>query len=646
MTKRILTFALAGAAAMSMFAFGPKRALPLGDKFAGSVEAKGIEKIVTRAGDENSLDFTLADEVYTATGLQNMKAGTVMYLAFEFSEENTNVFAGDSITSINIVTGAVNNNGKPAPNQVKDITLFIKDDLSGETLYSQEGTLGSDPFTLNKIPLDKAFKIEAGKPFFVGYTFALPIATQYPIAIDYVPTENMEGCWVGFEENGKVQWRNYADQMGNICMGCTITGEKMPENRVDIIEYAGPALVQPGVPFKYQVLVKNLGKSAVKKIEVAYKVGSGEVQTASFDVGNDFVYNTYGQFALDDIVCNEPGIAIPLTISVTKVNGVDNTGSNKEVKIELNSITAADGFKRIFLVEEATGTWCAWCPGGIVVLEYIREKYPDMFALAAIHSSNGSQIDRMQVASTAEWRQTYAHSFPMAFIDRETSVIVSNNAAPNKQVIDDFVKEHKEQPGLMGFGDITYSVDDQSVMTVTTTVKTAYDMQNNDRYRLSYYIVQDGVGPYNQNNGYAASGYVNDGWEKKPRTVSTIYDDVVRYMIGGAKGVSNSLPAEMKKGEDATYTTTIPLTAVTSRAFRLIAFIVDTKTGNIVNATKIEAENPNISGIGSVTVDSQVVSRRYYNLSGVEVSEPSNGIFVERSVYSDGTVKSAKVVKK
>ncbi|MDE5869809.1 MAG: hypothetical protein K2H18_06215, partial [Muribaculaceae bacterium] len=122
--------------------------------------------------------------------------------------------------------------------------------------------------------------------------------------------------------------------------------------------------------------------------------------------------------------------------------------------------------------------------------------------------------------------------------------------------------------------------------------------------------------------------------------------DVVRYMAGGVTGFTKSLPNDIKKGEDVTYTATMPVSALTSRAFHLIAFIVDNETGEVVNAKQIIAENPNISGVGSVTVDADIVSRTYFNLNGVEVSDPSNGVFVERSVYSDGTVKSAKVIKK
>ncbi|MDE5870151.1 MAG: hypothetical protein K2H18_07945, partial [Muribaculaceae bacterium] len=552
MTKRILTLALATAATCSAFAIGPKRVLPQGDQFNTPIEVKGVPQITTRAAGDNSLDFTLADAPFTATGLNGMSAGMGMYLAFEFSEDNTNVFAGDSITSINIYTGCVPKNNQAGPNQVRNITLFIKDDLSGNTLYTQDGTLGSEPLTLNKIPLDKAFKIEAGKSFYVGYNFKLPVANQYPMTIDGIPTDNMEGCWVGVEQNGKVQWMNFADQVGNLCMGCTIVGEKMPQNRVEINEYSGPSYVQPGKPFEYVVLVKNLGQAPVKQIEVAYSVGTGEKKTAAFNVSN-FIYNAYGQFALDDLVCNDLGPNIPLKIEITKTDGVDNTCSTKAVEIPITCFSAADGFTRVNLVEEATGTWCGWCPGGIVLLDYMRETYPEQFALAAIHASNGASIDRMQVASTSSWRNVYAQGFPSGYINRALSFIVSNNEAPCKEVIDNYVKESAKIPAMLGFGDLTYTIDEQNTMTVTTAVKSAVDFTNNDRYRLSFYVVQDGVGPYNQNNSYAASGFTMGGWEKKPRTVSTVYDDVVRYMAGGVTGFTNSLPNDIKKGEDVTY---------------------------------------------------------------------------------------------
>ena len=53
---------------------------------------------------------------------------------------------------------------------------------------------------------------------------------------------------------------------------------------------------------------------------------------------------------------------------------------------------------------------------------------------------------------------------------------------------------------------------------------------------------------------------------------------------------------------------------------------------------------PDISGVSEVAADAELVSKKYYDLNGLEVKDPANGIYILRSVYSDGTVKAEKVV--
>ena len=47
--------------------------------------------------------------------------------------------------------------------------------------------------------------------------------------------------------------------------------------------------------------------------------------------------------------------------------------------------------KRV-LFEEATGTWCQWCPRGAVYMDSLHKVYPTTAMLVAVHNSrsNGS----------------------------------------------------------------------------------------------------------------------------------------------------------------------------------------------------------------------------------------------------------------
>lgn len=40
------------------------------------------------------------------------------------------------------------------------------------------------------------------------------------------------------------------------------------------------------------------------------------------------------------------------------------------------------------LAEEATGTWCTWCPRGAVFMAKMKEDYPDDFIGIAVHNQD------------------------------------------------------------------------------------------------------------------------------------------------------------------------------------------------------------------------------------------------------------------
>ena len=44
-------------------------------------------------------------------------------------------------------------------------------------------------------------------------------------------------------------------------------------------------------------------------------------------------------------------------------------------------------------MEEGTGTWCGWCPRGIVAFRYMAEKYPETFIGIAVHKSDNLETN-------------------------------------------------------------------------------------------------------------------------------------------------------------------------------------------------------------------------------------------------------------
>lgn len=51
------------------------------------------------------------------------------------------------------------------------------------------------------------------------------------------------------------------------------------------------------------------------------------------------------------------------------------------------------------------------------------------------------------------------------------------------------------------------------------------------------------------------------------------------------------------------------------------------------------------TGIGSAATDKQVSQVEYYNLTGHQVKKPTNGVFIVKTIYKDGTTTTRKQLK-
>lgn len=642
MNKSILTIAMVALSATGLFAFGPKRGISQNETFKNyPTEVKGNKIMQTRA-DAKSVYFTYADSVYTSLGFSGLAKSTQIWEAIRIPKNRVSAFIGDSITSLNITTGCVYDGKNVYANEVLDITVFIKEELEGDPIYKQSGTLVADPFTECEVPLDAPFKITEAKDLYIGFYFKLPNTNQLYITVDGMANNGTDGCLVGVMQNKKVTWGNYANQVGNICMGCMIEGDNLPENGLELMDLAGDLYASPGKPFAYSFLVQGVGLET-NDFEITCTVGEEEPQVFEFQTEEPLPINGQEIVDIDDIISNTEGFSIPVIFEITKVNGVPNTCPDNKLAATIDCFPESKGFPRVHAIEEGTGIGCSWCPRGIVMMEYVAEKYPDFFSCIAIHDNIPSR-DPMTVPSTSSWVSRYAtNGFPTAWIDRTTYLEYMST-----DEIDYFVMRHKNVPSVFGFGDIDATVGEDGNLSADIKIKSGFDFDNSDdHYRLGFYLLQNNMGPYMQSNGYAGGNYGEmGGWERKGSSVKMEYNDVVRLMVGGVKGVEKSLPAQIEAGKENTYSATIPVSAVTSDKMILVVWVVDNTTGEICNVKEIEVENPYYSGVGSIESDSNVVSRKFYNLNGVEVGADASGLIIEKSVSSDGKVKTSKIMRK
>lgn len=599
--------------------------------------AMNVQAADTAEGDSSTFDYTLAYDYAGAFQSQAFKLGGTVYQAFIIDAYNADLYADTEITSINITAG--NYKGEKV-NKVKNVTVFLAEDLDSEPFYTQSGKLGDEGEVMYKVALDKPYKIEKGKPVVVGYSFRLSSSDINYITVDNTYHENMAGGWIGYKYgDAAIQWENISHTYGNLCIGCTLKGESFPQNGVAVLSLDGAEFAEPGKNFEYTVYFQNTAANTVNSMEVSYTIGDGTKKTGQVNLRNPLKYNERSGLKFSDLSYGKEGIDVPVTFEITKVNGEANISDENKRTGYLNCFNAANGFKRVHLMEEGSGTWCQWCPAGIVMMDNLAKNYPEDYALVGVHYN-----DAMQVTSTAPVIAMFGGSYPNSYIDR--SVNIMPTMASVNQTLKAFTEYYRQIPALVGFPSIKGVKTEDGKLKVNTDVQFALDLRGASRYRLSYYIVEDGVGPYEQQNGFAGgeSGPMG-GWESKGLYVSTLFNDVARYLEGGMEGVQGSIPGSVKQGESYSYEVELPLTNVTKDKVRVVAFVVDTTTGTVVNAAQKEVDLTE-SGVEEIAdaSSSEILSKTYYTLNGVEVKDPSNGIYILRTVYADGTVKAEKVV--
>lgn len=599
-----------------------------------------------------SIDFTLADDPYSALSLTDVKVRGEFAGAFELTAENATLFAGAQITAINVCSGV---NQSSRTNRILDVNVFITEDLQGTPVYEQAGKLGSDAFTYYSIQLATPYTIEAGKAVYIGFSGKKMYSSDYYLPIDGVEHNGEEGGWVAAKKSGSWSWSNIADEYGYLCIGATITGNNLPQNMASAMNAVVPSGVDINKPFTLGFVLRNVAANPIENVEVEYKIGNAAPVVKTFSLDEPLACCKSALVEVPDAVCAEVGMKVPVEFTVTKVNGKVNDRSDNTASGALMCFGTEGGFQRRMVIEEGTGTWCGWCPLGITTMEYIRDTYTDgSFIPIAVHSG-----DAMQCGAYMPFIDDYISGFPGSMINREIDI----DPREMQQIIGIY-EQQSAVPTFVGLEMVCdYADADKSSINFKATTTFAFDMSTDNNYALSFVITEDEVGPYTQTNNYSGQSSDCAGWETKPASVSMKFNDVARDLKTYA-GLANSVPASVSAYAPNEFYYTMSLGSVDNPDnVNAIALLINKKTKVIENAVMVKPSQ--FSGIDSV-VDSasKTVAVRggagaieiagdykcaeVYSISGMKVAEASaaSSIEVPAGLYIvrvDGTAKKVIV---
>ncbi len=340
------------------------------------------------------------------------------------------------------------------------------------------------------------------------------------------------------------------------------------------IDMGAELATQSGTP---TIKVVNGGSTAITslKVDLTYNGSTTTQNVTGVNIATAGVYNV----SLPSTIL--AAVSLPITAVVYNVNGGagDNTPSNDTLIELINPIVPAPG--KMVVGEEATGTWCQWCPRGAVFMDLFETKYQDFWAGIAVH--NG---DPMTVEAYDTGIGTLIGGYPSALVDRLGDVDPSGMSS-------DFFTRLQTAPKATLVNGATW---DANSRVLNVSVRYNFALAANGNYKSACVLTEDGVtgtgAGWSQSNAYASGNNgVMGGYESLPSPVPAaqmVYDHVARAIAPSFTGMTGIFPATVNAGDAhiVNYSFTLPA-GWDENEIQIIGLLID-PTGKIDNAGSVD----------------------------------------------------------
>ena len=501
-----------------------------------------------------------------------------------------------------------------------------------------------------EVVFDEPYTITA-EGVYVGYSFDVAKVTGEAVRpVKTTQYTSPDGFYIHTTKVYRTAWRSLYPNAGQLAMQVELAGDQVMHNAASAA-WAPEVNLRTGQSWWDEFELVNHGNKGIRNVEYTLEI-DGQSFTNKEDVYVKSVYGRYATVPFELPAMSEKG-AYPYTITITKVNGEANEDAYPSVSGVCNVYNTLPKHRSV--VEEYTGTWCGYCPRGFVGLEEMNRLYPDDFIGISYH--NG---DPMEITSQFP---SDVNGFPDCWLDRkgQTDAFCGNS-----------------QPGTFGIDQAWLqacsvfapaAVEVESEWTDDETLKaTAYVTFPVERadcpYELGFVLTQDGMtgteSGWTQSNYYAGE----EGWPESmdqftqgSRSIKgLVFNDVI-VARSGIAGIEGSLTAPIVADVAQQYSYSFRMQDVVNTSgqnivqdkqqLRVIALVIDTRDGSIVNANKAMAGLSSVTtGIArpALTQDETVSHVDYYDLQGRRVVMPRQGsLYIKAETTANGQVRTSKI---
>lgn len=485
---------------------------------------------------------------------------------------------------------------------------------------------------------------------YVGYSFTS--SDPFPLLTTPGATSVSNGFYIKTSKTYK-EWKDMSQfNNGNLALqvlidGTVYTNAAQVEPLGEVVAYPGSEIVMP-------VEVTNMGNAGMSSIEYCISKNGESATNATYVFPSPVKeIKQTGVIPLNFTADSNEGLCI-VDFKILKINGEENELTDM-VSQAGSIISISEGMPKNVVMEEFTGTWCGWCPRGMVAIEQLNKDFGNRFIGIAVHNN-----DPMAITEYSNIIETSVNGFPHGRIDRSVECdpfFGSNHRVDNEPSYGIFADIEKEL-GMLTPAKITLNSicsDENSLeFDVVAKLSLAYDRHDNPNYRVAYVILADSLSgdepKWFQNNDFSlpvSSKYKDDpylGWltEEGQMIRGLKYNDVAIAAYEIEKGFPLQGDGQWKAYEEKEVGS-IHVNLANNNLVQNIqnvnvaALLIDSVSGAIVNAAKTKIGSSSAVDIVSDEDGSEKIISEIYNVNGQRMERMVRGINIVK--FSNGKVK-------
>lgn len=442
-------------------------------------------------------------------------------------------------------------------------------------------------------------------------------------------------------------WESKYQSSGALALQLLVSNETMPPYGLAPLLPAEEPQLLAGQDNELTFTVRQEGTSAVHDFDCVVSVDGQPLTSQHVDLEKPLA--EWGATSLQRLHFTLPQEArrSAYAVAVTQVNGQPNAGTVE--RAATMTTLSRRGVKRS-VMEEFTGTWCANCPRGMVGMANLQRDFGDRFIGIAVHNDDPMAVPAYDRSAFKAAKMAILGGYPSCTIDRryDCDPYLGYELGRHEFQTDDILAEALARPVPVDIALRAEWAEGQKVHCQAAT--TFHYSDTIAPYALALVLTADsltGEGKaWMQVNNYYQENKNN--WPEDlalftggTRLMPLAFDHVAIAVDGIDGGIEGSVTAPLEADVPQTFDLDFDMAGnvLMQDPTRLhaVALLLDTATGNIVNAVKTHVEGGAVAAVSDVPTDA--VPRRvvFYDTCGrILKNVQSRGLYLEHK--SDGSV--------